>query len=186
MKEDIAFNKLIVIAKRYSAALIQLASSDDELKGIYENLVSVYETIKSCDDLQTFIAHPAIANADKKEVFGDIFGGKISQDVLHFLYILIDRNRIFALGAIINTLKDEINKKYNVLVIRAISAIELPGEAKEKLAQKLEAIYQKKVNLETKVDESLIAGMVLKIGDKIIDGSVKTRLESMKRTLIQR
>lgn len=186
MKEDIAFNKLIVIAKRYSQALIKLATSDEELNGIYENLVSVYETIKSSDDLQTFIAHPSFSNSDKKEVFGEVFGGKISKDVLNFLYILIDRNRIFALGAIINTLKDEMNKKYNILVIRAISAIELPAEAKEKLAQKLEAIYQKKVNLEAKVDETLIAGMVLKIGDKIIDGSVKTRLESMKRTLIQR
>jgi F-type H+-transporting ATPase subunit delta len=186
MKEDIAFNKLIVIAKRYSQALIKLAQSDDELNSLYDNLAAVNETVKSSDDLKTFLSHPAISKDDKKSVLGEIFGGKVPQEVLNFVFILLDRNRIFALGAIINALKEEMNRKYNILVIRAISAVELSSEMKAKLAQKLETIYQKKVNLDTKVDESLIAGMVLKIGDKIIDGSVKSRLESMKRTLIQR
>lgn len=186
MKEDIAFNKLIIIAKRYSKALMELATSDDELNGIYGNLAMVLETIHSSEDLQKVIAHPSISNDVKKEIFSEIFGKEISIDVMHFLFILIDRNRIFALGAIINSLKDLMNKKYNILVIKAISAVELSDEMKNKLGQKLENIYGKTINLETQTDESLIAGMVLKIGDKIIDGSVKSRLESMKRTLIQR
>lgn len=186
MKEDIAFNKLIVVAKRYSSSLMKLAKNDQELNGIYENLVLVYETIDNSPEMKTFISHPSISKAEKKEVLDEIFAKKISKDVLNFLYILLDRNRIFALGAIINSLKDAMDKKYNILVIRAISAIELSDEMKSKLKQKLETIYQKKVNLDAKVDESLIAGMVLKIGDKTIDGSVKTRLDSMKRALIQR
>lgn len=186
MKEDIAFNKLIIVAKRYSSALMKLASSDAELNGIYENLVLVYETIDSSVEMKEFISHPSIAKSDKKEVLAEIFGNKISKDVLNFLYILLDRNRIFALGAVINSLRDLMNKKYNILVIRAISAVELSDEMKAKLKSKLETIYQKQINLDTKVDENLIAGMVLKIGDKIIDGSVKTRLDSMKRALIQR
>jgi len=186
MKEEIVFNKLIVIVKRYSDALMKLAQSDDELKKIYYELVLVNETIEKSDEMKQFIAHPSISKVDKKEIFKEIFDKEISQDVLNFLFILIDRNRIFALGAIINTLKDSMNKKYNILVIKAISAIELSDKMKSKLKEKLEMIYQKKINLDTQVDESLIAGMVLKIGDKTIDGSVKARLESMKRTLIQR
>jgi len=186
MKEDIAFNKLIIVAKRYSSALMKLASNDAELNGIYENLVLVYESMDASCEMKTFISHPSIAKPDKKEVLAEIFGDKVSKDVLNFLYILLDRNRFFALGAIINSLKDSMNKKYNILVIRAISAVELSKEMKEKLSQKLEAIYQKEINLDTQVDENLIAGMILKIGDKTIDGSVKTRLDSMKRALIQR
>lgn len=186
MKEDIAFNKLVVVAKRYSKALEALAQSDKDLNTIYENLVSVQKTIEASSDLETFIAHPSFSVELKKEIFNEIFNGKISVDVLHFLFILIDRNRIFALGAIINELKDLMNKKYNILVIRAISAIELSDEAKNKLAQKLETVCKKKIQLDTGVDESLIAGMILKIGDKVIDGSVKAKLENMKRTLIQR
>lgn len=186
MKEDIAFNKLIVVAKRYSKALEELAKSDDELNIIYENLVSVQKTIESSPDLETFIEHPSFSIELKKEIFNEIFDGKISVDVLHFLFILLDRNRIFALGAIINELKELMNRKYNILVIKAISAIELSDEVKNQLAQKLETVCKKKIQLDTRVDESLIAGMILKIGDKVIDGSIKARLENMKRTLIQR
>ncbi len=186
MKEDIAFNKLIVVAKRYSKALEELAKSDEDLNVIYENLVSVQKTIKECPDLESFIEHPSFSIALKKEIFNEIFGGKISVDVMNFLFVLLDRNRIFALGAIINSLKELMNQKYNIMVIRAISAIELSDEVKTKLTQKLETVCNKKIQLDTKVDESLIAGMILKIGDKTIDGSVKARLESMKRTLIQR
>jgi F-type H+-transporting ATPase subunit delta len=186
MKEDIAFNKLIIVAKRYSSALMKLASNDSELNGIYENLVLVYETIDASYELKTFISHPSFSKPSKKEILAEIFSGKISKDILNFLYILLDRNRIFALGAIINSLKDSMNKKYNILVIRAISAVELSDEMKAKLKSKLEAIYQKQINLAATVDENLLAGMVLKIGDKTIDGSVKTRLDSMKRALIQR
>ena len=186
MKEDIAFNKLIVVGKRYSSALMNLASNDEELNSIYENLVLVYETIEESYDLKTFISHPSLSKPAKKEVLEEIFRDKISKNILNFLYILLDRNRIFALGAIINSLKDSMNKKYNILIIRAISAIELSDEMKAKLKEKLETIYQKQINLDTKVDANLIAGMVLKIGDKTIDGSVKTRLNSMKRALIQR
>lgn len=185
-KEDIAFNKQIVVAKRYSRALEALAQNDEELNGIYENLTSVEATIESCSDFKTFIEHPSFSKEVKKEVLGEVFGGRISCDVLHFLFILLDRNRLFALGAIINSLKDIMNKKYNILVIRAISAIELTDEVKSKLQKKLEMIYQKQIQLDARVDDGLIAGMVLKIGDKTIDGSVKARLESMKRTLIQR
>ncbi len=186
MKEDIAFNKLIIVAKRYSSALIKLASNDEELNSLYENLVLVYETIESSNVMKEFISHPSIAKSDKKEVLAEIFGTKISKNILNFLYILLDRNRIFALGAIIKSLKDSMNKKYNILVIRAISAVELSDEMKAKLKEKLESIYKKQINLDTKIDENLIAGMILKIGDKTIDGSVKTRLDSMKRALIQR
>lgn len=186
MKEDIAFNKLLVVAKRYSKALEELAESDKDLNVIYENLVSVQNTIKGSDDLTTFIEHPSFSVDVKKEIFSEIFDGKISGDVLNFLFILLDRSRIFALGAIINSLKELMNQKYNIMAVKATSAIELDDKAREQLVKKLEAVCKRKIQLDTEVDESLIAGMVLKIGDKVIDGSVKARLESMKRTLIQR
>lgn len=185
-KEQVAFNKLIIIAKRYSGALMKLAQDDNELKGIYENLLLVDETINSCDDLKTFLSHPSFSKDAKKEMLEEIFKDKISQNILNFLSILLDRNRIFALGAILHSLKSMMDKKHNLLVIRAVSAIEISEDLKQKLKQKLETICEKQVNLETHTDESLIAGMVLKIGDKTIDGSIKSKLENLKRALIQK
>ena len=186
MKEDIAFNKLIIVAKRYSKALAELAEDDKDLGVIYENLTGVQKTIKECPDLATFMEHPSFSIDLKKEIFKEIFDGKISGDVLNFLYILIDRNRIFALGAIINALKELMNEKYNITAVKAISAIELDDKIKAQLTEKLEAVCKRKIQLDTQVNKDIIAGIILKIGDKVIDGSIKARLESMKRTLIQR
>lgn len=185
-KEQVAFNKLIVVAKRYSKALVKLAKDDNELNEIYSNLILVSETIESCNELQIFLSHPSISKEEKKEVLKEIFSQQISQNVLNFLYILMDRNRVFALNAIIHSLKALIDEKYNLVTIKAISAVEISEELKQKLKGKLESIYQKEIQLETSTDENLIAGMVLKIGDKIIDGSVKSKLDNMKKELIKK
>ena len=70
--------------------------------------------------------------------------------------------------------------------MEVVTAIELTDEIKNKLIDKLQNIYNKQIKIKTKIDEDILAGMMLKIGDKVIDGSIKAKLNKMKSTLIQR
>lgn len=186
MKENIAFNKMIIVAKRYSQALFELAQNDEELGQFFNDLKSINTTIDQSVELKTFLSHPAFNNETKKEIIKEIFEGKINKNILNFLYVLIDRNRIYALGAIINHLEELMDKKYNILTVEVITAIELSYEMKEKLTNKLQNLYQKQIKVKTEIDEDILGGMMLKIGDKIVDGTIKAKLNNMKRTLIQR
>lgn len=186
MKEDIVFNKMIMIAKRYSQALFELAKDDEELKSFLANLNTIQATINQNIDLKTFLSHPVFDIETKKEVIKEIFEAEIDKNILNFLFVLIDRNRVYALDAIVNHFDCLIDTKYNLLTVEVVTAIELTDEIKNKLIDKLQNIYNKQIKIKTKIDEDILAGMMLKIGDKVIDGSIKAKLNKMKSTLIQR
>lgn len=184
MKEDLAFNKLILVSQRYCDALFELANDDEDLNLFKQNLCIVSETFKENKEFLDILEHPTISKADKKDIINTVFEGKISQNILNFLNLLIDRNRMFAFFAIVHLFNNKFNEKRNIMCVEVVSAIEIDDEIKNKLIRKLESIYQKNVCLDVSTDKNIIAGMILKVGDNVIDGSIKTKLEKMKRQLI--
>lgn len=184
MKENLAFNKLILVSKRYCDALFALAKDDNELDTFSCDLNSINETFKENKELLDMLEHPTISRTDKKDILNAVFDGHVSQNVLNFLNLLIDRNRMFAFGAIVHLFNEKFNEKCNIMRVEVTSAIELDDETRNKLIKKLEAMYQKNICLEVETNAEIIAGLILKIGDNIIDGSIKTKLEKMKRQLI--
>ncbi len=184
MKEDLAFNKLILVSQRYCDALFELAKNDDDLNLFKHDLNVVEETFKENKEFLDVMEHPTISKTDKKDILNAVFEGKVSQNILNFLNLLIDRNRMFAFFAIVHLFNNKFNEKRNIMCVEVVSSIEIDDEIKNRLIRKLEAIYQKNVCLDVSTDKDIIAGMILKIGDNVIDGSVRTKLEKMKRQLI--
>ncbi|HIZ27885.1 MAG TPA: ATP synthase F1 subunit delta [Candidatus Adamsella sp.] len=184
MKEDLAFNKLILVSQRYCDALFELAKNDEDLNLFKHDLNVVEETFKENKEFLDVMEHPTISKADKKDIMNAVFEGKVAQNILNFLDLLVDRNRMFAFFAIVHLFNNKFNKKRNIMCVEVVSAIEIDDEIKNKLIRKLESIYQKNVCLDVSTDKDIIAGMILKIGDNVIDGSVRTKLEKMKRQLI--
>ncbi len=184
MKENLAFNKMILVSQRYCNALFELSKSDADLDIYLKDLLTVQETLSQNAELVEVLGHPIIPKSDKKEIIDAVFKGKISENILNFVQLLIDRNRMFAFNAIVHLFKDKFNQNRNIMTVEVVSAIEINEETKAKLIKKLETLYQRSVSLDLQTDKEIIAGMILKIGDNVIDGSIKTKLEKMKRQLI--
>lgn len=175
---------LSIITNRYAKAFIELAEKTDMFDKFNSDLMLAKETFEQNKELKDFIGHPLIQTCDKKEAIDDIFRNHISVYSLNLLKILIDKNRIFILSGLSGHYSNLLDKKRNITVAQVITAIEIDEATKNRVKEKLQSLLNTAIKINSSVNKDIIAGMTIKIGDKIIDGSIKTKLETMKKQLI--
>ncbi|MFH0702364.1 MAG: ATP synthase F1 subunit delta [bacterium] len=175
---------LTIIADRYAIALIELGEKINRLDIFNDDLFRVKATFEANKELVKFLEHPIIPLKDKKDVIDSIFKNFISQYIINLLKLLLDINRIFIFSFIVEHYHKILNQKRNIVVAQVITAIKIEDDIKNKVKNQLEELFNMKIELEPKIDSDIIAGMIIKVGDRIIDGSIKTKLENMKKQLI--
>ncbi len=176
-------NKLISLAKRYADALLQVAAGRGELDAVLSDLKLASSAYDSSDDLKKFMDHPAVSVNDKKAAVKEIFENKILVDSLNFLYVLVEKNKFSLIDTILYCYEEGMDVVRNILKVDVISAVEIDEDLKDALKVKLESKFQKSVKFEYKVNPEIIAGVILKIKDKTIDGSMAHKLECLEKQL---
>ncbi len=174
-----------IIANRYAEALFQLSEEENITKEIYNELHSVLDIVKNNKDLDNVLKSPLVAKAEKVQLIETLFNNKINNNLKNFLKILVEKGRISSLKSIELTFKQLLNDRDNIIEGTVISAIPLTGEKVKELEEKLSKKYNKNVTLENKVDKSILGGVLIRLGNTQIDGSVKTRLDNIKEQLSQ-
>ncbi|SFJ55267.1 F-type H+-transporting ATPase subunit delta [Terrisporobacter glycolicus] len=174
-----------IIANRYAEALFQLSEDENITKEIYNELHDVVETVKNNKDLDNVLRSPLVAKIEKVKLIESLFNNKINNNLKNFLKILVEKGRISSLKSIELTFKQLLNDKNNIIEGTVISAIPLTDEKVKELEGKLSKKYNKNVTLENKVDQSILGGVLVRLGNTQIDGSVKTRLDNIKDQLSQ-
>lgn len=174
-----------VIANRYAEALFQLSEEENITKEIYNELHDVVEVIKNNKELDNVLKSPLVAKNEKTQLIEALFNNKINNDLKNFLKILVEKGRISSLKSIELTFKELLNDKHNIIEGTVISAIALTEKQVKELEEKLSKKYNKNVTLENEVDQSILGGVLVRLGNTEIDGSVKTRLNNIKDQLTQ-
>ena len=174
-----------VIANRYAEALFQLSEEENITKEIYNELHDVVEVIKNNKELDNVLKSPLVAKNEKTQLIEALFNNKINNDLKNFLKILVEKGRISSLKSIELTFKELLNDKHNIIEGTLISAIALTEKQVKELEEKLSKKYNKNVTLENEVDQSILGGVLVRLGNTQIDGSVKTRLNNIKDQLTQ-
>ena len=126
-----------------------------------------------------------MAKNEKTQLIEALFNNKINNDLKNFLKILVEKGRISSLKSIELTFKELLNDKHNIIEGTVISAIALTEKQVKELEEKLSKKYNKNVTLENEVDQSILGGVLVRLGNTQIDGSVKTRLNNIKDQLTQ-
>lgn len=175
--------KNIKTAKRYSNALLKSAIEANSLEKIYNDIIFVDETIRVNSQLKNFIENPVIKNADKKDVLNKLFSMHIDKITLDFLFVLLDSGRIDILNEVLNQFAFRYNEENNIIKPEIISAVELTDEQKLRITEKLEKKFDKKIIPEYTINSDIIGGLIVEIGDKTIDCSLKTKFYNMKQQL---
>lgn len=173
------------VGSRYAEALFEIARAQNKIDELEEELRSVNSVVAASRELQKVLYHPQIAPEEKKGILKAIFEGKVSATTVNFLYLLVDHKREAFLKDIVTFFTSLADRARNVVQVQVTSAVELTAEEKGKLKETLEKATRKNVRAEYSVDPSLIGGVVVRIGDRVIDGSVKTRLAGMREHLRQ-
>ena len=174
-----------IIANRYAEALFQLSEEENITKEIYNELHSVLDIVKNNKDLDNVLKSPLVAKAEKVQLIETLFNNKINNNLKNFLKILVEKGRINSLKTIETTFKQLLNDKHNIIEGTVISAVPMEEKQIKELEEKLSKKYNKNVTLENKVDESILGGVLVRLGNTQIDGSVKTRLDNIKDQLAQ-
>jgi F-type H+-transporting ATPase subunit delta len=177
-------NGLSTIANRYAIALIELGEKFDQLDLYNNNLGLIAATLESHEDLSKFLSHPTIPVVEKKEIIANIFKDAVTPNVLNTVKLLLDRNRMLLFFSIAHHYKEMLYNKRNITVAEVYTAIEINDEIKNRVKKQLEKLFTTEINLEHKIKPEIIAGMIVKVGDKVIDGSIKAKFDNMKRKMI--
>ena len=172
------------LARKYSAAIFELAQEENKLVEYGKELAGVCQDLASVPAAEAFLANPQIEIKAKKELIAKLFAGELSKNVYHFLLLLIDKRRITLLAAIEEEFSKLSNEAQSILIADVTTAEPASADQQQKIADRLADLTGKQVKLRLHEDEKLIGGVVVKIGDRRIDGSVAGRLETLKKELL--
>lgn len=176
--------KYLSISKKYAQAIIETAKERNFVDKAYDDLKLLQEVYHSSSDLQKVSNSPAIDKEDKKSIFKEILKDKISDEVLNLVYCLIDNNRIEIINALVESYHELMDNMQNISRVEVVSAVEIDEERKQKLQHTLEEKLKNKVSVEYSLNEKIMAGLIIKIGEKTIDLSLLSKLENMKKQVI--
>jgi F-type H+-transporting ATPase subunit delta len=171
------------VARRYAAAFFEIARDNKQLGEMEAQLQNLFDIINDNRELKRVFYHRLIKESDKKSVVKDIFSSRISPVLLNFIYLLIDKKREVYLEQIKLQYIDMANVARNILDVSVTSAIELSAKDIKGLQDRLAELTGKNIRLKTVVDPKIIGGLVIRVGDRIIDGSITKRLQMLKNNL---
>ncbi len=174
-----------LVAKTYSDALFEVGVENNSLETLLEEFSFIEKTFIEYPDFLELFRTPRISIEERKETIQSIFGGNISEEMLNFLKIILDKRRASEIFDIKNEFQVAVHRHNNILEATVISAVAISEEQSEKIKKSLKVVTGNDILIKNKVDETLIGGVVIYIGDKVIDGSVKKKLSDLKEELAQ-
>lgn len=175
--------KNTVVSERYAQALFDISQDQNLTEKIQEDLRLVTETLNDYPELRNLLAHPVISTQDKKDMFEKIFTDKISKYTKNIIMLLIDKKRDILIPEVAELFRKMYNDLHSRVVANVYTSIELGENVLSLLRKKLEKYLDKEVEIDTHVDKSILGGVLVKIGDRVIDGTLKTKFENMAKSL---
>lgn len=168
------------VASRYAKSLIDLAQEKGVLEQVHEDMQLFAKTVKDSRDFKLFLTNPIIKHGKKLVVLKNIFTGKVSDMTLRFFLLITEKNR----EAILENIAQQFIGQYNLLKgiekAQVTTAVALNPESRAQLNQKVAQLTGKTIQLEEKVDPSIIGGFLLRVGDKQVDDTIRTSLRTLK------
>ncbi len=173
-----------LIAGTYGEALFDLALEHKSLDRAEEEIKTVKVVFKENRELIKFLNHPKISKEEKIAFIENIFKGRISDDVTGFLVIIIKKGRHDEISAIFDYFLAKVREHKKIGVAYVISAIELNKQEQEKIKEKLLATTKYvQFEMNYKVDAAILGGLIIRIGDRVVDSSLRSKLSSLSKNL---
>ena len=175
-----------LVSQTYGEALFEVAMEEQKTDIFLEEALVFLTTLEQNPELDKLMKHPKISKLEKEQVIDNVFKNQVSDEMLGFVKLVVKKERYNELPKIFRYLVDRIKEEKKIGIAYVTTAVELSDAKKQNVENRLlQTTQYKTMEMHYAVDESLIGGMVIRIKDRVVDSSVRTKLEEMKKQLLQ-
>lgn len=172
-----------VSARRHAQAVFELALEKGDLDKWQADLEIIATVLKDAQ-LAGLLENPKLRFSEKEKMLQSILSG-VSPLALNLAYLLVAKNRLGIVDGLLDEYKNMVNAHYGRETAEVTTAVSLSDEEKEKIKGKLAGVTGKELLITANIDPDIMGGVVARVGDKLIDGSVRTRLKELHRDLLE-
>lgn len=166
--------------------MFELAVEENKVDDLLEEIGQLQKVLKENNDFGKLMTHPKINKDEKIKVVTDVFKGRISDELLGFLTIIISKDRYQEIDGILEYFLTEVKKYKGIGVATVTTAVPLRAEQCKKVEQKLlDTTDYKSMEIHYEQNAALIGGMVIRIGDRVVDSSISTKLNELQKELLK-
>ena len=175
-----------LVAKTYGEALFELAMEKQDPEAFLQEAQGILRVLEENPEFDKLMKHPKISKTEKEEVVETVFAQRVSREMTGFLKLSVNKERYGEVKNIIRYFAERLQEERGIGVAYVTTAVDLSDAQKEAVKNKLLAATSYKVmEVHYKVDASIIGGMIIRIKDRVLDSSVRTKLEEMKKQLLR-
>jgi len=178
-------SNLAGFTSRYATALFDLAEEGGRVDAVARDLAAVAELITSSEDLSRLVASPAISRDDQSRAMTAVLAKAGADELVQkFIGVVASNGRLFALPAIIARFLADLAARRGEVSAEVVSAVPLDGKLEDEVKSAVAKVAgSDKISLSMRVDPSLIGGLVVRVGSRMIDTSIKTKLNRLEMTM---
>lgn len=173
-----------LVSKVYGDALFEAAMDKERLDAVYAEAVSLAPILKANPELLSLLGNPQIVKEEKIAVIRQVFQGRVTEELMGLLEVIVEKDRQSDMIPILEYFIGLVKEYKKIGAAYVTSAVELKAEQKAELEKRLLATTPYvEFEMHYATDPSLLGGMVVRIGDHVVDSSIKTRLYELKKEL---
>ena len=174
-----------LVAKTYARAIFEIAMEDDKLDAVYQELCDVKKVFIENPEFYKLFRAMNVPREERKSIMDEVFGSALMEEVHHFIKLLIDKNRVNEFMDICRAYESMMKDHRGILSGIVFSKYPLDDEQLSTLEAKMSQTSGKQVTLTQQIDDTMIGGIRVQLGDKMLDYSVRKKLQDMKQELRQ-
>ena len=173
-----------LVSKVYGDALFDAARESGRMDSIYEEVQSLQKILKENEDFRKMMENPKVMREDKESVIETVFGGRISDEIVVLMKLLIVKGRYSKIDSVFDYFIGQVKEEKKIGIAYVSTAVELTDVQKEQIVKRLlDTTGYESFEMNYSVDTSLIGGMVIRIGDRVVDTSIRTKLYELSKSL---
>lgn len=173
-----------LVTKTYGDALFEVAVEKGTIDSMLEEVEAVLEILRENNEYIRLLSHPKIPVEEKFSILKEALDGRVSNELMGLFTTVIEKGRFSEIEGILAYFLEEVREYKKIGTADVISARELSGQEKESIEKKLlQTTPYESFRMNFRVDAALIGGMTIRIGDRVVDSSIRTKLNSMAKDL---
>ena len=173
-----------LVSKVYGDALFSAAREAGRMDEMFEEVQELQKIMKENEELQKMMDNPKVMREDKESVIETVFRGRISDEIVELMKLMIAKGRYSKMNSVFDYFVGQVKEEKKIGIAHVSTAIELTDVQKGQIVKRLlETTGYKSFEMDYTVDTSLIGGMVIRIGDRVVDTSIRTKLYELSKSL---